>query len=402
MKSLTLPIFLLPLFLSAQTTALFLGNSYTASNNLPGLTEQLAASAGFELTTAANTPGGFSFEGHTTNTASQNLIAQGGWDFVVLQEQSQIPSFPLAQVETDCFPYAAQLNEQILAADSCAETVFYMTWGRENGDSQNCANWPPVCTYEGMDDLLYERYMTMAEENEALVSPVGRVWRYLRENNPGIDLYSSDGSHPSLAGSYAAACCFFTAFFREDPTQITDNSTLDATTAEAIRDAVKTVVFDELATWFIGSYDIVPTFTATPVTATSCILINTTPLPEGSTSSWDFGFTVVNGDTVLVEFPSTGEFPVTLTVTTPCKTGTVSDVLDVGTIQLNEHEWESLQIYPNPSNGRITFQRPPHLMNHPLEVRDLTGRLITICTESFLELEPGMYFIAGRRVVVER
>ncbi|MFO0361362.1 MAG: hypothetical protein ACK500_06000, partial [Flavobacteriales bacterium] len=64
MKSLTLSLFLLPLFLSAQTTALFLGNSYTAYNNLPELTEQLAASAGFELTTAANTPGGFSFQGH--------------------------------------------------------------------------------------------------------------------------------------------------------------------------------------------------------------------------------------------------------------------------------------------------------------------------------------------------
>ncbi|MFN8697713.1 MAG: hypothetical protein ACK5XQ_00175, partial [Flavobacteriales bacterium] len=78
------------------------------------------------------------------------------------------------------------------------------------------------------------------------------------------------------------------------------------------------------------------------------------------------------------------------------------DVLDVGTIQLNENEWESFQIYPNPSTGRITIQRPPHLMTHPLEVRDLTGRLITICTTNFLELEPGMYFIAGRRVVVER
>jgi hypothetical protein len=41
-------------------------------------------------------------------------------------------------------------------------------------------------------------------------------------------------------------------------------------------------------------------------------------------------------------------------------------------------------------------------MNHPLEVRDLTGRLITVSTTNFLELEQGVYFIAGRRVVVER
>ena len=50
-----------------------------------------------------------------------------------------------------------------------------MTWGRENGDQSNCQSWPPVCTYEGMDDLLRERYMIMANDNNALVAPVGAV-----------------------------------------------------------------------------------------------------------------------------------------------------------------------------------------------------------------------------------
>ena len=49
----------------------------------------------------------------------------------------------------------------------------------------------------------------MANDNKALLSPVGAVWKYLRNNNPGISLYQSDESHPTLAGSYAAACCFY-------------------------------------------------------------------------------------------------------------------------------------------------------------------------------------------------
>ena len=147
--------------LHAQTRVLFIGNSYTAVNNLPQLTADCALSigfAGFPMEIASSTPGGTTFQMHTTNATTQSLINQGNWDYVVLQEQSQLPSFPDAQVAAECFPYAAQLNDQILSIDSCTETVFYMTWGRQNGDSGNCASWPPVCTYEGMDSLLNLRY----------------------------------------------------------------------------------------------------------------------------------------------------------------------------------------------------------------------------------------------------
>ena len=131
---------------SAQSLkrALFLGNSYTTYNNLPQLTADVALSAGDTLEVASSTPGGYTFEGHLGNAASMDLVTQGNWDFVVLQQQSQMPAFPISQVEVETFPFATQLNDSILAHNPCAETVFYMTWGRENGDQQNCANWPPV------------------------------------------------------------------------------------------------------------------------------------------------------------------------------------------------------------------------------------------------------------------
>lgn len=72
-----------------------------------------------------------------------------------------------------------------------------------------------MCTYAGMDSLLHLRYMMMAEDNHAVVSPVGAVWNYIRANFPLIELYSPDESHPSVAGSYAAACCFYTSIFRK-------------------------------------------------------------------------------------------------------------------------------------------------------------------------------------------
>jgi hypothetical protein len=83
-----------------------------------------------------------------------------------------------------------------------------MTWGRENGDQDNCANYTPLCTYDGMQQRLRESYVQMADDNNAIVVPVGMAWKYVRDNYPEIDLYQSDESHPSVEGTYLAACTF--------------------------------------------------------------------------------------------------------------------------------------------------------------------------------------------------
>ncbi len=275
--------------LHSQTRVLFIGNSYTAVNNLPQLTADCALSigfAGFPMEVASSTPGGTTFQMHTTNGSSQSLIAQGNWDFVVLQEQSQLPSFPDSQVETECFPFAMQLNNQILAADSCTETIFYMTWGRQNGDAGNCASWPPVCTYEGMDSLLNLRYRQMAIDNQAILSPVGALWNYIRNTYPEINLYAADGSHPSLEGSYAAACSMVSVIFRTDPTLINYNSTLNPVIAEKIKLAAQEVVFNNLMEWHVGEYD--PTVVINTNADGLSLQLDNQSAPSWN-FTWDFG-----------------------------------------------------------------------------------------------------------------
>ena len=239
-------------------SVLFIGNSYTASNNLPNIISSIASSMGDYLNTESSLIGGATLQNHTNNNNSNNLIMNGSWDYVVLQEQSQYPSFPLWQVEQDVFPYANQLSELINEYNDCGKTIFFMTWGRENGDQSNCPNWPPVCTYEGMDDLLRERYLIMANDNEAVVSPVGVVWRFIRDSKYNIDLYSPDESHPSFLGSYVAGVCFYTTLFQINPLEIPWNSDLGVSesNAELINEVVKMVVYDNLDEWNIESNDI--------------------------------------------------------------------------------------------------------------------------------------------------
>lgn len=359
--------------LHAQTRVLFIGNSYTAVNNLPQLTADCALSIGFAgmpMEVASSTPGGTTFQMHTTNASSQALINEGNWDFVVLQEQSQLPSFPDSQVATECFPYAAQLNNQIVSVDSCTETVFYMTWGRQNGDAGNCAFWPPVCTYEGMDSLLNLRYRQMAIDNNAILSPVGALWNYIRNTYPEINLYSSDGSHPSLEGSYAAACSMIAVMLRTDPYLITYSSTLDPVVAEKIRLAAQTVVFNNLMEWHVGEYD-------------PAVLVNSTTngltlsLENQSAQSWNFTWDFGDGTSStdfspLHLYSSAGNYVLSYSATDACGR-TVQGSSDIQIQENNLEEIKHEYLVRNLENGfEVDFIFPATSVT----VYDLNGRIL--------------------------
>jgi hypothetical protein len=125
---------------------------------------------------------------------------------VVLQEQSEMPSFPPAEVDTEVYPYAHALDSMIHANDSCTQTMFLMTWGHANGDPLNCASYPVICTYAGMQQRLHDSYMEMTQLNHAIVAPVGVAWREMIDSfAPGIWLYITDSSHPNIYGSFLEA-----------------------------------------------------------------------------------------------------------------------------------------------------------------------------------------------------
>ncbi len=210
-------VFLLFNSYAQDTKVLFLGNSYTYVNDLPTILLKLANSNGHTLVKDQNTPGGYRFKNHASNNTSLNKIKQGGWDYVVLQAQSQEPSWPISQIENEVFPYAKMLCDTIKHYNPCAEILFFDTWGRQNGDQQNCSQWPPVCTFAGMNDRLLAGYYLMAEQNKAAISPIGIAWKQVREDGlmNDISLYSSDGSHPSVYGSYLAACVMYYSLFKE-------------------------------------------------------------------------------------------------------------------------------------------------------------------------------------------
>jgi hypothetical protein len=241
------PVFFPGTELKAQLTrqVLFLGNSYTAVNNLPQLVHDVALSAGDTMVFDSNAPGGYQLINHSLDSVSLNKILAGGWDYVILQGQSQEPIVATSQFTSG----ASALFNLIKQSNPCAVAMPYMTWGRKNGDAANCPFFPVMCTYQGMDTTLRMRYLTMTASINGEVSPVSVVWNYLRQNYPNIELYQADESHPSAAGSYAAACSFYASIFKKDPALITYDFGLDTAAASTIRNAAKVVVFDSLPIW---------------------------------------------------------------------------------------------------------------------------------------------------------
>lgn len=374
------------IFCHAQQTlnALFIGNSYTEVNNLPEMVSQIALSTGNSLNYQSNTPGGCTFSQHCTNR-SMELIRQGGWDIVVLQEQSQYPSFPQYQVENEVFPYAQRLVDSIYRHSPCAEPVFYMTWGRKNGDAGNAPIFPVLGTYEGMDSMLCLRYTYMAETNDASLCPVGRVWRYLRTKHPDIELYQSDGSHPSLAGTYAAACAFYTVFFHRDPTEITYRSTLSDDVASAIRNAVDSIVYQHLGQWRrpqpVASFES-HVDDGDPMS----VILNSTSLHADSLQwLFDNDETVCTTNPTLTHtFTDTGTHLITLIALRHCLTDTASaSVHIVGDTTSTPPDPVAVPttdacldfgVFPNPTDGIVNITLPQNNQVERLVVTDLYGR----------------------------
>lgn len=240
---------------SQTKRVLFLGNSYTSVNNLPKMISDMASSVGDILIFDSHTPGGYYLSDHLTSTVSVNRIKNGNWDYVVLQDQSQSHA-----IQAGFYQFSAplyKLDTIIRKFNLCGQPLFYITWGRKNGDTyiDNNTNTIEARTYYQMDSTIQLNYMLEADSLKAMASPVGAVWRYIRRNYPSIELFDTDGSHPSQAGTYAAACCFYTTLFRKDPSLISFNAGLSAVDASNIRNAAKVIVYNSFLDWNIGKYD---------------------------------------------------------------------------------------------------------------------------------------------------
>ena len=163
---------------------LFVGNSYTASNELPRIVARLGDAQGLRLEVEMRAEPDFAIADHFGHRGFDALLKQD-WDWVVLQQgPSALPSS----------------RRELLRA---VRRVARRLEGRETRIALFSA-WPQL-RHRHMSEAAEANYAAAAETISACVLPVASAWRTALEQAPELPLYQPDGLHPTALGSLLAA-----------------------------------------------------------------------------------------------------------------------------------------------------------------------------------------------------
>jgi hypothetical protein len=171
---------------------LFIGNSLTATNDLPAVLEAFARAQGVTIETRTVAFPDHSLEDHWNRPEARRAISEGKWDYVVLQQGPSAMPDSRRLLRT----YTSRFAEEATRAG--ARPALFMVWpasGRLN-DFQR----------------VVESYRVAADDVGGVLLPAGDAWRRMWDRDRNTRLYGPDGFHPSGLGTYLSALVMFQQF----------------------------------------------------------------------------------------------------------------------------------------------------------------------------------------------
>jgi len=148
------------------------------------------------------------------------------FDAAVMMDCSQCPIHPKLK---SVFTEYTKKDSDIVRAHG-AKPIFFMSWAY--------ADKPE------MTAPLAEAYTVAGNANNALVIPAGLAFARAREKQPELNLYAPDKRHPSLAGTYLAACTTFAALTGRSPVGNSYHAGIDEPTAKFLQQVAWDTVQD--------------------------------------------------------------------------------------------------------------------------------------------------------------
>lgn len=174
---------------------LFLGNSHTWRNDIPGLVKQILESNDPETNVKVQSEKGTFLSSFVNNQKILDQIKNGNWDFVVLQGQ-KISSSGKYTYPTDA---AESLSE--LIRQSGSTVVWYSEWGLQDRPEHYLEI-----------EMVYQGLQQVGD----LFAPVGRVWSEMFARDPNLVLHDPDGNHSNIHGANLAALTLSTMIAKTD------------------------------------------------------------------------------------------------------------------------------------------------------------------------------------------
>jgi hypothetical protein len=229
--------------MAATVQVLFIGNSLTFFNDLPGTFAELARSGGHEVNVDMSAQGGWTWSDHATSTMTLEKLERQNWDFVVLQEQSVVASIADERME-HMYPAVRVLDGRIREGD--AASILFMTWAYRDGLASAGHR-----DFDDMQAQLHRGYVDIAGELGAMVAPVGIAWQRSLAQGPQLGLWQMDGLHPSIEGTYLTACVFYAVIFQQSPERLTYRAGLPEETARFMQAIAAETVLEDPERWNI-------------------------------------------------------------------------------------------------------------------------------------------------------
>jgi hypothetical protein len=148
------------------------------------------------------------------------------FDVAVMMDCSQCPIHPRLKA---AFTEFARKDSDIVRAHG-ATPVFFMSWAYAD---------KPEMTAQ-----LAEAYTIAGNDNNALVIPAGLAFARALARQPELNLYVADNRHPTLAGTYLAACTAFAALTGRSPVGNPYLAGIDEPTARLLQNVAWETVQD--------------------------------------------------------------------------------------------------------------------------------------------------------------
>ncbi|MEY2689424.1 MAG: hypothetical protein RL375_3623 [Pseudomonadota bacterium] len=215
---------------------LWVGNSFFYYNNsLHGHVGQLASAAKAPLRGTSVTISGSGLDWHDLPSllradgigrysfVGDNQIRFNPpgrqFDAVVMMDCSQCPIHPQLSA---AFHSSVKKNAELLKAQGI-RPVLFMSWAYKDKPE--------------MTQTLAEAYTAAAKANGAMVVPAGLAFARAIAMKPDVELYVADKRHPSLAGTYLAACTSVATLTGKSPVGLAYTAGLPAELATLLQNA---------------------------------------------------------------------------------------------------------------------------------------------------------------------
>ena len=169
---------------------LFVGNSLTYTNDLPGTVAGLGALVGDTIRVGSATGPDLALIDHLSGRSSAMAqIRQGGWQFVVLQQGPS--SLPVNR--DSLILWTATFDPFIRKAG--ARPALFMVW--------------PSRDRQAAFDAVRQSYLLASRAVHGVFMPAGAAWRRAWAADSTLALYGPDGFHPAPLGTYLAALVIY-------------------------------------------------------------------------------------------------------------------------------------------------------------------------------------------------